>query len=199
MSKYHISDSDEEYSDDYSDYDEYLGEGEPMGNEIKEMKKPKIDLSDDESGDLSETDSGEDKDDQDDKEDKEDGEVELLDVIDAEEPEPEIKDFTVLEEETKYNREVFIVEPDKRQTSNILSTYERTEIKSIRGTQIAQFNNAMVDYGNLSDPVAIAELELNSRMCPLMLRRSLGEIKNPKTGQMELWAEDWNPNEMMFI
>jgi hypothetical protein len=35
-------------------------------------------------------------------------------------------------------------------------------------------------------------------MCPLTLRRQIGETKDKKTGDEIVYMEPWNPNEMAF-
>lgn len=93
-------------------------------------------------------------------------------------------------------KEIIIVKPENRITSNVMSKFEMTEYVSIRTAQIAEYNNCMVDITGLDDPVNMAKRELMQRKCPLMLRRSIGRrlIK----GEYVQHYEDWNPAEMTF-
>lgn len=169
----------DDYSDNSEEYsNEYVGEGEPLEVDKSEesIDSTEVDDSDDSTAAVENS--------------EEDVEVDI--DIEPVDDELNLKDVSI------YNKEIIIVTPNKRQTSDILSRYEMTEIISIRSTQIAQYNNPMVDSTGLSNPVDIAKRELMNRMCPLMLRRMVGEIKNEKTGILELYAEDWCPNEMIF-
>ena len=103
-----------------------------------------------------------------------------------------------LGEQPKYSREVIIVKPENRKTSQILSLFERTEIISIRAAQIERHNNCMVDITGLNDPTIMAEKELNMRKCPLTLERIVGERYNSDKNIMEEYQEYWDPNEMEF-
>lgn len=99
---------------------------------------------------------------------------------------------------SKYNREIIIVKPENRRTSQVLSKYEMTEIISIRSTQISQHSNCMVDITGLDDPIKMAKRELMARKCPLIVRRFVGCKKNVKTGVVEDYYEYWSPSEMQF-
>jgi DNA-directed RNA polymerase subunit K/omega len=96
------------------------------------------------------------------------------------------------------NKEIVIVPDDERITPHVMSKYEMTRVVSIRATQISEHNNPMVDVSGLTDPIKMAKRELMERMCPLTLRRIIGDRKNPKTGEMETYMELWNPNTMVF-
>ncbi len=185
--KYGGYDDSADYSNNSDEYSaDYIGEGEPDNAEDVVLK------SEEESVDSTEGLVNESDDDSEPA--AENSEEDVVVDIDEEpiEEEVNLKDVSI------YNKEIIIINPTKRQTSDILSRYEMTEIISIRSTQIAQFNNPMVDSTGLSNPVDIAKRELMNRMCPLMLRRMVGELKNEKTGILELYAEDWCPNEMIF-
>jgi DNA-directed RNA polymerase subunit K/omega len=112
-------------------------------------------------------------------------------------PRVEDKDDFEVNTSTAYNKEVIIIAPDKRKFSNILSKYEMTEIISIRSTQIAHFNNCMVDAPGLSDPILMAKRELMMRKCPLVLSRFAGELPD-QNGKKYSYYEYWYPNEMQF-
>lgn len=93
-------------------------------------------------------------------------------------------------------KEIIIVSPENRRTSNVMSKFEMTEYVSIRTIQIARFNNCMVDISGLTKPADMARRELMMRKCPLMLRRKVGE--KLINGEMVAHYEDWNPAEMTF-
>lgn len=96
-----------------------------------------------------------------------------------------------------HNREIIVVAPEHRRTSNVLSLFEMTEIVSIRSTQIAHHSTTMLDdIAGLTDPIAIAKRELMMRRCPLVLRRRVGQ--KTVAGETQDYYEYWNPNEMQF-
>ncbi len=127
--------------------------------------------------------------------DDESSEYELTDI---EVEEDDVAETLDMKQISDYNKEIIIVKPENRITSSILSRYETTELVSIRATQISQYNNCMVDISGLDDPVKQAQRELMMRMCPLTLRRYIGDSKNTLTGQMESYYEYWDPNTMQF-
>lgn len=102
--------------------------------------------------------------------------------------EPEFDIKTV----SDYNKEVIIVREADRLTRNVLSVAEMTEIVSIRSVQIQEKNNCLVDITGLTDPRKMAQRELMERMCPLYLRRLVGD-----DGTISYY-EVWNPNKMTF-
>jgi DNA-directed RNA polymerase subunit K/omega len=95
-------------------------------------------------------------------------------------------------------QEIIVIRPEERITSNVMSKYEMTEVVSQRATQIAMYNNCMVDITGLTDPIKMAKRELKMRMCPETLRRQVGELKDPKTGEVKVYYEMWCPNSMTF-
>lgn len=115
-----------------------------------------------------------------------------------EEYEEEEPDFVDLKKVSNYNKEIIVVKPENRRTSHILSKYEMTELVSIRATQISQFNNCMVDITGLDDPIKMAKREISLRKSPLILRRHVGDLKDPKTGEIQSYYEYWDPNQMQF-
>lgn len=92
-------------------------------------------------------------------------------------------------------REVIVVAPHRRRTPNIISSFEMTELISIRATQISQFNNCMVDT-NYDCPIKQAKLELMMRKSPLKIIRDVGE--RIVDGVLRPHVEHWYPNTMMF-
>ncbi|QYB17505.1 putative DNA-directed RNA polymerases I, II and III [Pacmanvirus S19] len=121
-------------------------------------------------------------------------EIEELE-LEEEEEEPQELD---LSEVSSFNKEIIVVKPENRLTSHVMSKFEQTELVSIRAVQISQFNNCLVDITGLDDPILMAKRELMMRKCPLIIRRKVGELKNPKTGKLEEYYEYWSPNEMQF-
>lgn len=104
---------------------------------------------------------------------------------------------TMADSASKFNRVVNIVRPELRRTSSTMSKFEMTEYVSIRATQIAKHNDCMVKVDDLDDPILMAKRELMARECPLVLRRHVGERRNPR-GEIEEYYELWRPAEMVF-
>jgi hypothetical protein len=141
-------------------------------------EEEELDELDDQVDNLSVADK--DDEDKDDKEDSVEGEYELLN-------EPTKK---------QTHRKIIVIDPDKRKTSNYITKAEMTELTSIRATQISSRVNAMVDIGNLNDPIKIAQLEFNLRRCPLILRRTVKEVYDKNTNTLITYVEDFDVNEM---
>ena len=76
---------------------------------------------------------------------------------------------------------------DPRTTDRYMTKYERARILGVRAEHIALGSPLMVDRGNLTDPMAIAEKELRERKLPLVIHRKL-------TDQL---AEEWDVNELL--
>ena len=113
---------------------------------------------------------------------------------------PPLMNKNIVLEKSNKPRTVIIVAPEDRKTSDQLQKSERAGLLAIRSKQIDK--NGCPEY--LSDVITrmkrvkinisandIAEEELMSRKCPLLLRREIG-INNKD----ELIVEEWNPNEM---
>lgn len=96
------------------------------------------------------------------------------------------------------DKDIIIIDPDKRKTSHILSRHEMTEIVGIRATQIAQTGICMVDIGDIDDAIVLAKKELMARRCPLMIEREVGERRDKATGRTQIFVERWSPNTMTF-
>lgn len=93
-------------------------------------------------------------------------------------------------------KEVVVVKPENRRTSSVMTAFEMAECNSFRGTDIARNNNCLVDTTGLTDYMDMAKRELMMRMCPLTLRRFVGE--RIRDGIVEEVYEWWSPNEMTF-
>jgi len=120
------------------------------------------------------------------------------DIADDIADEPESEFVSKTNEMEFHGRVVTVVKPNERQTSNIMSKYEITAHTSIRASQIAKYDNCMIDHSGLSDPIRMAEIELMLRKSPLTIRRPVGEIRDPKSGKIEYFYEFWDPNTMGF-
>lgn len=124
--------------------------------------------------------------------------LEANEIVDPDELLEEEEEELDLKTVSKFNREIIVSKPENRRTSNVLNRYETTELISIRATQIAEYNNCLVDTTGLDDPILMAKRELMQLKCPLILRRTIGEVKDKKTGNEKIYMEFWNPNEMTF-
>lgn len=112
--------------------------------------------------------------------------------------ESSLPEFVSKNDENEFhNRVITVVKPDERRTSNIMSRFEMTAHTSIRATQIATYDNCMIDHTGLDDPIRMAEIELMLRKSPLTLRRPVGEIRK-YNGEIEYFYEFWDPNTMGF-
>jgi DNA-directed RNA polymerase subunit K/omega len=89
--------------------------------------------------------------------------------------------------ENNIHKEIIIVHPDNRKTSEIMSKFEYTEVISHRAKHIELGGPIFVDIKSESDIIKIAEMEIRQHKCPLAIRRmynmTLGEI--------------WDVNEMI--
>lgn len=88
--------------------------------------------------------------------------------------------------EIETHRNIIIVPPDHRKTSERMTEYEYTEVVSHRAKQIENGSPCFADVGNESDPIAMAEMEIKQKRCPLAVRR----LHN------QLIAEVWDINEL---
>lgn len=84
------------------------------------------------------------------------------------------------------HKTLVIVNPDDRLTSDIMTSFEYTEIVSQRAKQIQNGGVCMTDVLNLIDPIAMAEKELRDRKCPLKVVRH-------RTDKI---IEIWSANEL---
>ena len=73
-----------------------------------------------------------------------------------------------------------------------------TEIVGCRASQISQTGIAMIEIGDLDDPILIAKKELMMRKCPLALRREVGIVYDKKSDKYIKYIEIWDPNQMQF-
>ena len=88
--------------------------------------------------------------------------------------------------EIESHKNILIVPPDHRKTSEVMTEYEYTEVISHRAKHIENGSPVYVDIGNETDPIVMAEMEIKQKKCPLSIRR----VHN------NLIAEIWQVNEM---
>ena len=74
-----------------------------------------------------------------------------------------------------------------RRTSPYMTKYERARIIGSRALQISMNAPVMVDTQGMTDPMDIAEKELNAKLTPLIVRRFLPDGT----------YEDWKVSELM--
>lgn len=177
--------SDYEYDNNIEEDDEYVTGADDIVKDDNELSIPdKIipskKLNIDSEDEAEETDEEHEKD------------MDDFELADDEEEEPDTPSVP------SYTSEIIVVKPENRRTSHILSKFEMTEIVSIRTAQIAQTGQAMVDIGDLDDPVKIAKKELMMRRCPLILRREVGRVYNAENNTLTTKIETWLPSEMQF-
>ena len=88
--------------------------------------------------------------------------------------------------ENESHKEIIIVPPQHRLTSEILTKFEYTEVVSQRAKQIENGSPIFVEIGDEMDPIKIAEMEIKQKKCPLSIRR----MQNNTIGEI------WQVNEM---
>ncbi len=90
-------------------------------------------------------------------------------------------------------RPIFVVPPEERQTSNIMTLAETTMAIALRAQQISRHPTVFVDTAGLSDAKEIARRELYERRSPLVLRREVG-----RTSEGARVIERWPVREMTY-
>ncbi len=184
--------SDDETDPDFSDDD---NASEPDDNLVDIDKAEIADIADD----LAVSDS-------DDAPNAPDGEVHIDpkaifdDLAELDDDEPITPDDVVstfindIESENKLYKNIIIIDPSSRRTSNQLSEYELTEAIVIRASQISQRRTVLTDVTGLDNAEAMAFKELNDGKCPLILRRIVGNVI--KDNQVFEYVEYWDVNTM---
>jgi len=89
---------------------------------------------------------------------------------------------------TQAVKEIIVVNPNDRRTSNRMTMFELTRIIGIRAEQIRKHPIVYVNIDGMDDPIQMAKKEIKHKKCPLLIRRMVGANK----------CEKWNPNEMGF-
>ena len=90
--------------------------------------------------------------------------------------------------ETEMHKEIVIVPSSYRKTSEVITKFEFTDVVSNRAKQIENGSPIFVDIKDETDPIAMAELEIRLKRCPLSIRRLISNNI----------AEIWEVNEMMI-
>lgn len=105
-------------------------------------------------------------------------------------------DFISQSDLSKFNKEIVVIKPENRLSSDIFNENEISEALSIRIDQITKGSIVFVDVNGLTDAVNMAKKELVERRLPLILRRKIGVFPN-KGGQLTDYYEYWDPNTMI--
>lgn len=74
------------------------------------------------------------------------------------------------------------VPKDERITSSYMTKYEKARVLGTRALQISMNAPLMIDPGNETDPLRIAQMELRERLIPIIIRRYL------PSGDYEDWS-----------
>ena len=110
--------------------------------------------------------------------------------------EDSIDDSVIIGEEDKHGEDEGIggirrgtrkVPDEERITSRFMTKYERARILGSRALQISKNAPLMVDPGEESDPYKLAEMELDKRKVPFIVRRYLPDGS----------YEDWKVSELL--
>ena len=80
------------------------------------------------------------------------------------------------------------ISKENRITSPYMTKYERTRILGTRALQISMNAPVVVDIDNIVDPLKIAEIELEQKTIPLLVRRYLPNGT----------YEDWSIKELIM-
>ena len=79
-----------------------------------------------------------------------------------------------------------IIAPEKRKTSDIMTTLEYSAVVSKRAQQIEDGSTVYINADGVTDAIRIAKLEIEQRKCPLSIRRDYNSFM----------AEIWDVNEL---
>jgi DNA-directed RNA polymerase I, II, and III subunit RPABC2 len=132
-----------------------------------------------------------------------DEDFEYFDVEELTDDEQQLNDVEILNElEDKYETEEIDDYGDKdikdikirkikdtyRQTSNILTKYEKARVLGIRSLQLSLNFKPMIKT-NITDTYEIAKLELKNKILPLKIKRYINKNE----------YEEWNTNELIDL
>jgi DNA-directed RNA polymerase I, II, and III subunit RPABC2 len=78
--------------------------------------------------------------------------------------------------------------PNKRNTLNRMTIYEKAHIIGVRAAQLSDDAPPFVDIGNMTDCIQIANKELEERKLPFIIRRNLPDNS----------FEDWPIDELLI-
>lgn len=112
----------------------------------------------------------------------------------SDEEEIEQDEYRTVQSECSTSRNIIIVPPEERITSENMTQFEFARAIAIRASQIANNPKIYTDYDGLYDEVSIAKKELLDRKSPLIIWRQVGVI--PTTGERII--EKWNVREMVY-
>lgn len=103
-----------------------------------------------------------------------------------------------VERETRKYEILVVKTPLKeRISSDILNIFEITELVNSRIVQINEGGEVFTDVRDLTDATTMAQRELASRKCPLMVQRVMREKIDKPAAKIYRYVEDWDPNEMI--
>jgi DNA-directed RNA polymerase I, II, and III subunit RPABC2 len=89
---------------------------------------------------------------------------------------------------SEVHREIIVIPPEYRRTSEVITKFEYTDVTSNRAKQIENGSPVFTDIRDESDPIKMAELEIRMKRCPLSIRRMLSNNI----------CEIWDVNEMII-
>lgn len=178
-------------TDDYNDYDpaEDAGFDDLPDDEAPEEKEASD--AETESDEEENDDTDEESDEESDGEDEKETELPTEEVAPIRIKAPQKQKVDPVAKFSNTHREVIIVAPEERRTSNIMQLPELTAAISIRAQNMENFSPSYVKDEKSSDSVKRAITELYSGNCPLKLRRIVGWGPNG-----EKICEEWSVREM---
>jgi DNA-directed RNA polymerase subunit K/omega len=119
-------------------------------------------------------------------------------------------EFITERSKNQLHKDVVIIDPKNRKTSNMISKTELVEAIGVRAAQIAQKATVFVDINIekksngvtskiiVDDPIVMAKMEVAQKKSPLILRRVVKTKTDPKTGKITEWVEDWPIRDMLL-
>ena len=81
----------------------------------------------------------------------------------------------------KIIKNIRIVHPDERITSEIMTDYEFSDVLGTRAEQISTGGMVFIAHGDVANPREIALMEIKNKRCPLNIVRVVG-------GECEVWS-----------
>lgn len=99
--------------------------------------------------------------------------------------------FNIFDPEKYVNethQEIVIIPNKHRKTSEVITKFEYTDVISNRAKQIENGSKIFVDIGGEDNPIAMAEMEIKMKQCPLSIMRYISNNI----------AEIWHVNEMII-
>lgn len=96
--------------------------------------------------------------------------------------------------ENQLHRNIIVIDPKLRRTSNMLTEYELTGIITTRAAQIETHATVLTNVDGLDDAEAMAWKEFRDKRCPLVLQRKVGE--RVIDGKLTEYYEYFDVNDM---